>query len=186
MLNGILASGWDFPLQPHSCSQLCCGSNLLLCLPAHTLFLCFPANALFLLRHPFRLLPQTSISQRSSPSPPAPVSPQPRVCPGALTAAPAGALWSLLSAPTLFVPAPRMLQGCDRGEQAGAESVMQFCKCPRVIEAQRASVRLRCGTKTLVWGDRDLVWGERGSLTGQVTTHLGCPGQVWLRAAALD
>lgn len=79
-----------------------------------------------------------------------------------------------------------MPQWFDRGEQAGAESIMEFCKCPCVIEAQRASVRLRCGTKTLVWGDRDLVWGEKVSLIGQVTTHLGCPGQVWLRAVTLD
>lgn len=138
-------------------------------------------HALSLLRHPFRLLPQTPISQRSSPSPPAPASPWPRVCPGALTAE-----WSLLSAPTSFVPLPCMPQWFDRGEQAGAESIMEFCKCPYVIEAQRASVRLRCGTKTLVWGDRDLVWGEKVSLIGQVTTHLGCPGQVWLRAVTLD
>ena len=56
---------------------------------------------------------------------------------------------------------------------------MEFCKCPYVIETQRASVRLRYGTKTLVWG-------EKVSLIGQVTTHLGCPGQVWLRAVSLD
>lgn len=157
MLNGILASGWDFPPQPHSDPSSVVGlTRFWVCLHTRCSFAFLPCPVPP--QTPLQIAPPNLhlaevLSFPTSPSLPlAPClsrSPDSSTC-GCLVVS---------SFCSHTVPTPRMLQGCDRGEQAGAESVMQFCKCPCVIEAQKASVRLRCGTKPLVWGDRDLVWG---------------------------
>lgn len=136
MLNGILASGWDFPLQPHSCSQLCCGPNPLLRLPAHTLFLCFPAM----------LCPSSDTPSDCSPKPPSPRGPL-------LPSSPSLPLVSCLSRSSdsracrylevstfcsyIIAPLPCVPRWCS---QAGAESIMEFCKevpiCDRNAEGQ--------------------------------------------------